>query len=112
MTKISFLENIHFDATPQITKMLETPNSKDIRICMKKGNAMKEHTAPAAITIMVLQGEVIIDSSGNTIVLHNGEMVYFDAKVPHSLAAVQDSIIRLTLSKNDTVQRVQNLVKL
>lgn len=112
MTKISFLENLHFDTTPQITKMLETPISKEIRICMAKGNIMKEHTAPGAITIMVLRGEVTIASDGKKITLQDGEMIYFDAKIPHSLEAIEQSILRLVLSKNDTVQRVQNLVRL
>ncbi|MBN2721815.1 MAG: cupin domain-containing protein [Campylobacterales bacterium] len=112
MTKVSFFENIYFDATPQITKMLETPTSKEIRICMAKGNIMKEHTAPGAITIMVLSGEVNIGSNDKNITVQDGEMIYFDAKVPHSLEAKEESIIRLTLSKNDTAQRVLNLAKL
>lgn len=112
MTKVAFLKNLYFDATPQITKMLETLSSKEIRICMAKGNVMKEHTAPGAITIMILQGEVAISSNDNSIVLHNGDMVYFDAKVPHSLEAKEQSIVRLVLSKNDTIQRVQNILKL
>ncbi|MDD5406703.1 MAG: cupin domain-containing protein [Sulfurovaceae bacterium] len=112
MTKVAFLENLHFDTTPKITKMLETPNSKEIRICMAKDNIMQEHIAPGAITIMVLQGEVTISSLGKSIVLHDGEMIYFDAKIPHSLEAIEQSILRLVLSKNDTVQRVQNLVRL
>jgi quercetin dioxygenase-like cupin family protein len=112
MTKVAFFENLYFDATPQITKMLETPNSKEIRICMAKGNIMKEHTAPGAITIMVLRGEVTIGSNDKNITLQDGEMIYFDAKIPHSLEAIEQNILRLVLSKNDTVQRVQNLVRL
>lgn len=92
--------------------MLETPTSKEIRICMAKGNIMKEHTAPGAITIMVLRGEVAIGSNDKNITMQNGEMIYFDAKAPHSLEAKKESILRLVLSKNDTVQRVQNLLKL
>lgn len=110
MTKVNFYENLHFDTTPQITKMMETTTSKEIRICMAKGNIMKEHTAPGAITIMVLKGEVSILSQENSIVLHDGDMIYFDAKIPHSLEAQKESIVRLVLSKSDTFQRVQNLV--
>lgn len=112
MTKVNFYENLHFDSTPQITKMMETPTSKEVRICMAKGNIMKEHTAPGAITIMVLKGEVLIGGTEASILLSDGEMIYFDAKIPHSLEANEESIVRLVLSKGDTFQRVQNLVKL
>lgn len=111
MTKISFLENLHFDTTPQITKLLETPTSKEIRLCMAKGNSMKEHTAPYPITIMVLQGEVSIGSKDENIVLCDGEMVSFDAKVPHSLSALKESILRLALSKNDHISRIHTVLK-
>jgi len=35
---IAFLENKQFDSKPQITIMFESPTSKEIRICMAKGN--------------------------------------------------------------------------
>ena len=58
---------------------------------------------------MVLTGCVTISSLNRSTDLESGEMVYFDADVPHSLEANADSIIRLTLSKNDTVKRVISL---
>lgn len=90
--------------------MLETNSSKEIRICMQNGNTMLEHSAPAPITIMILQGDITIGSNGDNIVLTDGEMICFDAKIPHSLYANQDSIVRLVLSKNDTFARVKNVL--
>ena len=109
MEKSAFLKNLRFGDKVQIDKMLETPFSKEIRICMAEGNVMKEHTAPGAITILVLKGRVTITSMGERVELENGEMVYFDANVPHSLEAHEESVIRLTLSKNDSVKRVFSL---
>jgi quercetin dioxygenase-like cupin family protein len=109
MEKSSFLENLRFGDKVQIDKMVETPFSKEIRICMAGGNVMKEHTAPGAITILVLKGRVTITSMGEHAELENGEMVCFDANVPHSLEAHEESVIRLTLSKNDSVKRVFSL---
>jgi quercetin dioxygenase-like cupin family protein len=106
MESISFLENKHFDSKPQITMMFETPASKEIRICMAKGNVMREHTAPGAIIIMVLEGSVSISSQDKIVVLSAGDMIGFEAKVPHSLEANEKSVLRLSLSKNDTVKRV------
>lgn len=112
MQKISFLENLNFEKDVSINKMAETKNSKEIKISMKQNAIMKEHTAPGAITIMVLKGEVEISSMSEKVLLADGEMVYFEAMVPHSLFALQNSIVRLVLSKNDNIQRIENLIKI
>ena len=109
MERIAFLHAPRFGSRVQIDKMLETPFSIEIRICMAKGNIMKEHTAQGAITVMVLAGNITMASGNDTLTLESGEMVYFDANVPHSLEAKEDSVIRLTLSKNDSVKRVISL---
>lgn len=109
MQTTAFLKDTRFGEKVQIDKMFETPFSKEIRICMAEGNTMQEHTAPGAITILVLKGKVRIDSLEESTELENGDMVYFDAKVPHSLEALQESVIRLTLSKNDSEKRVFSL---
>lgn len=110
MKAVSFLENRQFGEKPQIEMLLETPQSKEIRICMDEGNTMVEHTAPGAIMIMVVEGSVAITSQGETILLKSGEMIGFEAKIPHSLQAGEKSVIRLTLSKNDTFSRVAALL--
>ena len=110
MQKISFLNELAFGDKPKVTPLLETPFSKEIRICMSKGNLMKEHTAPGAITIMLLSGKLVIGSQGEEIVLDEGDMVYFEPKVPHSLEAMNECVVRLVLSKQDSIQRVQGII--
>jgi quercetin dioxygenase-like cupin family protein len=110
MEKLAFLEKTRFGEKVQIDRMTETPFSKEIRICMARGNVMKEHAAPGAITIMVLKGRVTVASGSGSGELGSGDMVCFDANVPHSLEAHEESVIRLTLSKNDSAGRVISLV--
>ncbi|MHC3994370.1 cupin domain-containing protein [Thiomicrolovo sp. ZZH C-3] len=107
----AFLEAPHFDKPFVAEKILESPFSKEIRICMAKGNIMRKHSAPGPITIMVLEGCVTVASGSDTADLLSGQIVCFDAHVPHSLEAHTDSVIRLTLSKNDNLARVVNLTK-
>ncbi|MDD3466570.1 MAG: hypothetical protein PHE67_05400 [Campylobacterales bacterium] len=59
---------------------------------------------------MVLDGSVNIGSKEGNVTLGAGEAVYFAAYAPHSLEATEDSVIRLSLSKNDSVRRVEGLV--
>jgi quercetin dioxygenase-like cupin family protein len=39
-----------------------------------------------------------------------GDMIYLDADVPHSLKAKANSIVRLTLSKFDKIERIEELI--
>ncbi|QOP41479.1 cupin domain-containing protein [Sulfurimonas marina] len=111
MDIVSFLNVSTSEKKVQIDKLSETSFSKEIRICMAKDSVMQEHTAPDAITILIIKGRVRIDSLEESKELNNGDMVYFNAKVPHSLEALEDSVIRLTLSKHDSEQRVFSLVE-
>lgn len=110
MRKISFMDKLSFADKPVITLMCETSHSKEIRICMAEGSSMKEHTAPGAITIMLIGGKLLLESQGEEMVLEEGEMVCFEPRIPHSLQAMEACIIRLTLAKHDSVERIQNVI--
>ncbi|MEP3998907.1 MAG: cupin domain-containing protein [Ekhidna sp.] len=111
MKKVSFTENLAFNDQRIVTKVLmETPFSKEIRILLKKGQVMKEHQAPLPIIIHILQGEIDFGVQGNVQVLQQGDMITLASAVPHNLLAKSDSIVRLTLSKADTAERVEKVV--
>lgn len=80
--------------------------SKEIQILMPKGSMMQEHSAPAPIIVQVLKGEIdfIIDSKANN--LKEFDCIRVKANIAHSLIAKDNSIIRLSLFKNDTFSRV------
>jgi quercetin dioxygenase-like cupin family protein len=94
-----------------ITVMLETETSKEIRILFKKGQLMKEHKAGFPITVQVHKGAIVFGVAGKQHTLNSGDLIYLDANVPHDLLAKQDSIVRLTLSKFDKVERVKSVVE-
>ena len=89
--------------------ILETPVSKEIRILLKTGQIMKEHKAPYPIVIHILHGEVQFGVQGDTHSLIKGDIISLESNVPHDLKALQDSAVRLTLSKMDTAERVSKV---
>ena len=106
----SFNDNLNFSNEKIITKvLLETSFSKEIRILMKKGQIMKEHKAPFSIIVHVLVGEIDFGLLGNVHKLTEGMVIALDANVSHDLTALKDSVVRLTLSKLDKVERVNNV---
>ncbi len=106
-----FLEAPDFSKDLVITPMGESSFSKEIRICMQRQAVMKEHTAPKGISIALLQGEVRIETPDESFQLNPGDVIVLEAKVPHSLYAIEASVIRLSLSKHDSVERVFSAIK-
>ncbi|MBE6430010.1 MULTISPECIES: cupin [Campylobacter] len=104
MEKVVFNFNI-FDGV-KTAMLCESEFSKEIRITMSKDAIMKEHRAPNAIIVQVLRGQIEFEMSGNIIVMNEFDMITLPSLVPHSLKALEDSIIRLSLSKLDSHTRV------
>lgn len=97
----NFYENIEFSQDKvMIKKILETAISKEIRICLTKDQLMKEHTAPAPIIVMVLEGKIKFSVASNEYELKKGDTINLDAKIPHSLLGIENSIIRLSLAQS------------
>ncbi len=110
MQVTSLLKDLNYgDKNPVITKLIENDATKELRIVFKKGQEMKEHKTMFPITVEVFEGEIGFGAKNITYVLKKGDIISLDSNVSHNLIAVEDSIIRLSLSKNDSVERVQNV---
>ena len=107
----SFNENLDFNEHKIATKViLESTFSKEIRILLKLGQNMKEHKAPFPILIHLLDGEINLGVQGKIHHLKKGDILTLSANIPHDLTALKDSIVRLTLSKQDKTERVEAVV--
>jgi len=107
----SFNENLDFNDHKIVTKvLLESSFSKEIRILLKQGQIMKEHKAPYSIIVHVLEGLINFGVQGKEHLLKGGDIIALGANVPHDLIAKKDSIVRLTLSKLDKTERVEEVI--
>ena len=110
MNSASFLKDINWNEDkPAINVMLETSATKEIRIAMRVGQHMKEHKAPFPIVVDVVSGKIDFGVGTEKTVLTTGQMIGLEANIAHDLSALEESVIRLSLSKFDSVQRVQQV---
>lgn len=94
---------------PAVKVLMDTNSSREIRIVMRKLQVMKEHKTPFPIVVEIFEGRISFGVNGETHDLVKGDLVYLEGNVPHDLKAEEDSTVRLTLSKNDTAERVKGV---
>ncbi len=110
MKRASFLSNVSYNETkPKIDIMLDTEVGKEIRITLDREQEMKEHQTPFPIMVQVLSGEIDFGVNGEKFRLLSGDIISLEGSVPHDLFAIEPSIIRLSLTKSDSVERVHNI---
>ena len=109
MEKIVWQNNVFNGVT--IAKLFDGLNSKEIRINLEKGAQMKEHKAPGAIMVQVLSGKIDFSVGENSVILDTIAMITLEHNVTHALTALENSIVRLSLRKNDDVSRVFRVLK-
>ena len=100
---------IYKDTGPAISVLFQTDATKEVRIVFKQGQHMAEHQTPYPITVAMVEGELDFGVNGEVLNLVKGDLLNLDGAVPHDLLATSDCIVRLTLSKSDSVQRVKDV---
>ncbi|WP_372919681.1 cupin domain-containing protein [Salegentibacter sp.] len=112
MKTASLTKNLEYnESKPVVEILLDTDSSKEIRILMKKGQVMKEHKTSYPIMVEIFEGKISFGVNGDTHQLEKGDLLSLKAGIPHDLKAEEDSTIRLSLSKADSVERVKEVAK-
>lgn len=106
----SLTENLVYnEKRPAINILIETNYSKEIRILFKKGQLMKEHKAPFPIIVEIFKGTIDFGVNDIKNRLFTGSLITLESGVAHDLTAIEDSIVRLSLSKNDDIKRLKKI---
>lgn len=108
MTIASLLNDLDYDNN--ISVLLETETSQELRVVLKEGHVISEHQAPYPIVLGLFKGEIEFGFNDESHALKEGDIISIDGNVPFDLQAKKDSIIRLSLSKQDTIERIEDLI--
>jgi quercetin dioxygenase-like cupin family protein len=113
MQKVNIYENlVYSDEKVQITPLMDGDASKEIRIVFKKDQFMKDHKTSFPISVEIVDGQIDFGVGEKVYTLIKGDIVSLEASIMHNLLAKDDSIVRLTLNKKDSVARVNGVLKL
>jgi quercetin dioxygenase-like cupin family protein len=110
MKTASLLNDIVYQADRvDVTLIMETERSKELRICLKEGQEMKKHHTPFPVVIEVFEGEIILGLEEGPLALEKGMLVSLGANVTHNLKALKDSIVRASISKSDDLKKIESI---
>ena len=69
-----------------------------VLVHLRAGAALEEHAAPGPVTVSVLDGHVEVMLGGESFDAPGRRLVAFDAGVRHSVRAIDDSTLLLTIA--------------
>lgn len=112
MKTASLVNEIKYHATkPVIQVLLNSDSGKEIRIAFKKGQVMERHQTPFPIVVEIFEGAINFGvREEEKMLLKRGDLISLEGGIPHDLKATEDSIVRLSLVKSDSVKRVEKVV--
>lgn len=78
--------------------VFKTNGLRIVLIALHKDAIMQEHSANGIISVQVLEGEIKFNTDQKSIVLKKDKMVALHQGLEHSVKAIKESVILLTLT--------------
>lgn len=76
----------------------KTEGMRIVLIALHEDAIMEKHTANGIISLQVLEGEINFNSADQSVSVKKGEMIALHKGIPHSVAAVKESVFLLTIA--------------
>ena len=86
--------------------LVETDHLKVVRMVLRAGDQVATHTAPGELTVHCLEGKLAFSAEGKTQELAAGRLLFLKAGVPHSMQAVEDASVLLTIVRRRAIERI------
>ncbi len=80
------------------TTVLKTDTLRVVLMALKAGARLHEHHADGRLVLHVLEGEIELEVGNSKPRLSAGMLVSLEAMVPHSVAAIGDAVLLLTIA--------------
>lgn len=80
------------------TAVLKGRQLEIVRLVLRAGEGLREHSAPGEVTVHVIEGEIDFQVPGGTHRLRAGDFIHLEAGQPHALQARVDSSAVVTIA--------------
>ena len=81
----------------QSKAIVKTPDMELARLTYPAGGDFPVHSVSGPVVIHCIEGEIKFESTATTGILGPGQLVYFEPGEPHSIRAIKDSVVLLTI---------------
>ena len=85
-------------STSQTVALFKSKNLEVMRLVLTKGKGMPMHSVPGDITLQCIEGSIALVVDGQNKELRAGQLMYLSGGVPHSLTAVADATVLVTIA--------------
>ena len=97
---LSLAEETRFAPNGIVSRtLLRTANSRVVLFGFAEGQELTEHTSTQHAVIQILSGECEFSLAGKLHILKAGDLLYMPPNLPHSVRAITQFSMLLTLSK-------------
>ena len=97
-SEIVDLETWAQDLPKEHTKaIVKTPEMELARLVFPAGGEFPDHKVSGPIVVHCIEGEIEFVAMGVTRILKTGQLVYLLPDEPHSIRAISDSVVLLTI---------------
>ena len=76
----------------------KTNGMRIVLIALHEDAVMEKHTTNGIVSVQVLDGEINFNTEDHSIALKKDEMIALHRNVPHSVAAIKESVFLLTVT--------------
>jgi quercetin dioxygenase-like cupin family protein len=76
--------------------LVKTDRFEALELVLRAGDEIPSHAVPGHATVHCLQGRVVIEAAG-AIELTAGDWLYLDRARPHSVTAIENSSVMVTI---------------
>lgn len=77
--------------------LMKTSDMEAIRMVVPKGKEINEHSVDGEVSVQCLEGKTEFHVGDKTHVLSSGDWLYLSRHQPHSLRAIRDTILLVTI---------------